>query len=64
MGVTFAYTETTDIKWPKTSRDILQMGAIPTANEAIVNVSLGLAAHRVRDTLLFGAQVLNCPGFL
>ena len=33
-------------------------------NEAILNLDLGLAAHRVRDTLVFGAQVLNCLGIL
>ena len=40
------------------------MSVTDKLNEAILNVDLGLAAHRVRDTLLFGAQVLNCPGFL
>lgn len=40
------------------------MSVTDKLNEAILNVDLGLAAHRVRDTLLFGAQVLNCPGSL
>ena len=48
--------------WLQNQRGV--MSVADKLNEAIVNVDLGLAAHRPRDTLLFGAQVLNCPGFL
>ena len=33
-------------------------------NEATVKLGLGLGGHTVEDSLVFGARVLSCPGFL
>ena len=33
-------------------------------NEATVRLGLGLGGHTVADSLIFGAKVLGCPGFL
>ena len=33
-------------------------------NEATVRLGLGLGGHTVDDSLIFGARVLSCPGFL
>ena len=33
-------------------------------NEAAVRLGLGLDGHTVEDSLVFGARVLSCPGFL
>ena len=33
-------------------------------NAAILRLDLGLGGHSSEDTLLFGAKVLSCPGFL
>ena len=33
-------------------------------NEAKVRLALGLGGHTVTDSLVFGAKVLSCPGFL
>ena len=33
-------------------------------NDATVRLGLGLGGHIVEDSLVFGARVLSCPGFL
>ena len=45
-------------------KDIRKRSFAEQFHDAEVRVDLGLAAHKAKDTLLFGKKVMSAPGFL